>query len=308
MLDLGPQYDGDDAFTARMRRHQSWYRAAVLGVPSGVGPHANSLACYGNMLRAEDGERGLAFLSPEIAEMAIARQLELPSGIKRHRLLCNLMSSQPMCFNLFGPIVLGVPGSEALVAALVGCDDVRRVIRVFIEYAPAPASEYLHDLTSFDAFIEYERQDGRVYFAGIETKLTEPFSRKRYELDVRPAYRRWLAVPGAPWLEERWADLDDIGHNQLFRNHLLALALSTRDHGRYAGGAVVLVRHRDDAKCARALASYRACLENAEGFVDRPLDEIVRRWAPLVRGTQAEAWLTAFERRYVDLRESEAVG
>ena len=28
---IGPQYGGDSPFTARMRLHQSWYRAAVLG-------------------------------------------------------------------------------------------------------------------------------------------------------------------------------------------------------------------------------------------------------------------------------------
>lgn len=33
---LGPQYPDDDAFAARMRGHQSWYRAAVLAEPYGV--------------------------------------------------------------------------------------------------------------------------------------------------------------------------------------------------------------------------------------------------------------------------------
>lgn len=34
-LDLGPH---DNAFAARMRLHQSWYRVQVLGVPCGAAP------------------------------------------------------------------------------------------------------------------------------------------------------------------------------------------------------------------------------------------------------------------------------
>ena len=43
------------------------------------------------------------------------------------------------------------------------------------------------DNTSFDAFIEFELAEGGLGFAGIETKLTEPFSQKLYD---GPAYRR----------------------------------------------------------------------------------------------------------------------
>ncbi len=45
-----------------------------------------------------------------------------------------------------------------------------------IEYAPSPASEYLADVTSFDAFIDYERDTGERAFIAVETKLTDSFS------------------------------------------------------------------------------------------------------------------------------------
>jgi len=69
MSDLGPQPASDNRFTARMRLHQSWYRAEVRGVPCGTGPKAGHTSHYGNMLRKEDGERGLNFLTPEIAQL-----------------------------------------------------------------------------------------------------------------------------------------------------------------------------------------------------------------------------------------------
>lgn len=305
MLDLGPQYTDDDPFTARMRLHQSWYRAAVLELDYGVGPRAESTSRYGSMLRHEEGELGRNFLTPEIFAVASRRESEFSRGIDRHRLLCNLLSSQPMCFNLFVPIGEGMPGAATLVGALLDRDDVIRVVRVVIEHAPAPVKEYLGDRTSFDAFIEYQRADGGLYFAGIETKLTEPFSARRYPLAERPRYQRWMGQDGAPWRQDRLAELDDIGHNQLFRDHLLATAVAERDRARYAGGSLVLVRHSADAKCARAVATYRACLHDPNAFADRTLDDLVRRWKPLVRGTLSESWLAAFERRFVNLEESE---
>ena len=51
-LDLGTQYDLDDAFAQRMRAHQSCYRAAVLNVGAGVGPTTPSSTSYGNYLDA----------------------------------------------------------------------------------------------------------------------------------------------------------------------------------------------------------------------------------------------------------------
>lgn len=301
--ELGPQCSSDDAFTARMRLHQSWYRAHVLDVPCGVGPGRGSKTSYGNMLRHEDGERGLNFLTPDIAQLARMRQAELPAGIERHRLLCNMLSSPPMCFNLFAPIALDAALAPSLLAALID-EPVERVARVMFEHAPSPLAEYLDDGTSFDAFVEYRGPDGALRFVGIETKLTEPFSARRYALDQRAAYRRWIVNEG-PWRMDRLGDLDRVSHNQLFRDHLLAVAVATRDHETYRAGKLAIVRHREDTKCERSIASYQACLRPGSWYQDRTLDDIVSRWRPFVDGAWA-TWLDAFERRYVDMTASAA--
>jgi len=49
----GPQPASDNKFAARMRFHQSWYRATVLEVPYGTGPYTTSTTEYGNMLIEE---------------------------------------------------------------------------------------------------------------------------------------------------------------------------------------------------------------------------------------------------------------
>lgn len=102
--DLGPQYGQDPAFTARMRLHQSWWRANVLKVPCGYGPTETSGARYGNMLDQAAGSAGRNFLTPEIFAVA-QRRLAGGGRLERYHLFHNLLSSQPMAFNLFGPLV-----------------------------------------------------------------------------------------------------------------------------------------------------------------------------------------------------------
>ena len=104
-LDLGPQYGGDAPFAARMRRHQSWYRAQVLGVGCGTGPRPSSTARYGNMLTREDGDRGLNFVTPTAFAAARDRVAAGGGAVEPFRLFHNMLSSMPMCFNLFGPLI-----------------------------------------------------------------------------------------------------------------------------------------------------------------------------------------------------------
>ena len=104
-MNIGPQYAKDKRFTARMRFHQSWYRSKVLRVPYGIGPRSSNTTLYGNMLTHADGERGLNFLTPHIFEVAKRRLAMKKAAIEPFRLFCNMLSSQPMCFNLFGPLV-----------------------------------------------------------------------------------------------------------------------------------------------------------------------------------------------------------
>jgi hypothetical protein len=102
----GPRCSSDYAFTSRARFLQSWYRVNVLKQSDfGFGPEENSKTKYGNIL--VDGQKtGMNFLSREIFKYAQFRTQFLKSGetIKEYRLYNNMLSSQPMCFNLFYPL------------------------------------------------------------------------------------------------------------------------------------------------------------------------------------------------------------
>lgn len=295
---LGPQHPGDSAFTGRMRRHQSWWRATVLGVPHGVGPQRGG-APFGNFLTTADGERGLNFLTPAIHAAARARMAERKGTVDPYRLLHNLLSSQPMCFNLFGPLVADRALATTLMSALLP-GEVGEVLAVHLEYAPAPTSAHLADATAFDAFIDYRRPDGRLAFLGIETKLTEPFSQKTYDT---PAYRRWMTA-NSPWTAEGAAQVAHIDHNQLWRDHLLAISMLAQPTSQWSNGRLALVRHPLDADCAAVARRYRSLLRPGDdSFRELTLDHIVTTWLAAVNAPN-RPWLEAFNLRYLDLTAS----
>jgi len=301
-LELGPQYAKDSPFAARMRLHQSWYRARILGVPCGTGPNRNSSAFYGNMLTQEDGARGLNFLSPVIFDIARRSVAKGKGAIEPFRLFHNMLSSQPMCFNLFAPLVDNLDLATRL-WRLVLPNEVNRVLGVLIEYAPQPPGEYLDDKTAFDAYVEYERLDGKLAFVGIETKLTEPFGRSHYD---GPSYRRWMHGPGSPWRQDARDKVADKSHNQLWRDHLLAWAMLNHRCRPYERGLLMLVRHPDDGDCAAIVRGYRKLLrQDDDTFIDMPLDKLIGIWQRAPLAGEWRQWLARFEFRYLDLDASE---
>jgi hypothetical protein len=276
----------------------------VLRVPCGTGPKPSDTKRYGNMITREDGDRGLNFLDDGIFRVARSRIAEGVGTVEPFRLLCNLLSSQPMCFNLFGPLVEDPSLATTLWRALLG-PEVAEVVRVCIEHAPEPASEYLADRTAFDAFVEYRRTDGALCFTGVETKLTEPFSQHHYaSSDHR--YARWLDRPDIPWRTDALARVDAIAHNQLWRDHLLVFALRARAGSPYAAGALMLVRHDADSRCEQTVRGYQALLKAGDRtFLDLPLSRLVGAWQADLAGSAREIWIQAFQRRYLGLDQSD---
>ncbi len=294
----GPQYADDPRFTARMRLHQSWWRAQVLKVPFGLGPQASSTSRYGNMLRREEAEIGKNFLTDEIFAVAKARLAEGRGAVEPFRLLHNLLTSQAMCFNLFGPLAVNAERATRLVKSLLGADEVARVSRVAIEWAPDPAASYLGDRTAFDAVVEYERPDGSRALLGIETKLTDSFSQKAYDGEK---YRRWMRSVRSPFRPDAASKLATPRFNQVWRNHLLAIAVRDHAQSRYAAARSIVLHHPLDADARSVLASYRELLvAGDETFAAWTLDEVVRAFASAATPDEA-GWLADLQRRYLDL-------
>ena len=291
---IGEQCHGDGRFRRQMRLHQSWYRHEVLGVPYGAGPKKSDETYYGNMLTGNSAEAGLNFLTPEIHGLAKKRIAERSGAVEPFRLLRNMLSSQPMCFNLLGQVALDLELGTLLVRALWGTH-IERVTAVRFEWAPAPRGEFLNDRTAFDALIEYESHTGPG-FVGVETKLAEPFSPGEYDRDE---YRRWMP-PDGPWRPDAHPACSKRRYNQLWRDHLLAWALLSHSASEYVQGCLTVVHHPEDSQCHSTIGGYRELLQGEGTFQSFDLGQLVSAWRSYL-----PEWADKFEERYLALGKSE---
>ncbi len=293
----------DNGFKARMRFHQSWYRHHILGLSPGT--HTATKGLYGNILREEDALSGSNFLTSDIADYVEQRIPNMPRNNNFSRLRCNLLSSQPMCFNLFARLAMDHELAARLMRTLPGLPDDLTVTDVVIEFAPDPAA-HLQDKTAFDAWVEYVRPNDIRGFIGIETKLTESFSATEYDFSER--YAQWLTSSSWWWKPGSEEHFPDKKINQLWRNHLLAFSMLYQPDSSYDEAYGAVLYHDFDHACARSIAAYRPLLthEAAGTLLDWPLSLVISRWRCAIKSDCEQEWLDDLNLRYCDLAASQA--
>lgn len=165
-------------FTEICRQKQSKFREE-LNLPMGVGPWRTSTKRQINMI--EDGEHnGKNFVDAftfQYAKHRVATK-QKNETIDEYRLFNNLLSSQPMAFNLFCPLIhMLEQGKEkevtAIAKAIFPQIDIKEVTEVGLEFLHTDIENYLGDKTAMDAIIRYKDSEGRPCFIAIETKYTD---------------------------------------------------------------------------------------------------------------------------------------
>jgi hypothetical protein len=298
----GPLPKDKDAFTARCRLLQSWYRVEMLGQE--CGPWRRGAQPVGSSL--VDGEStGANFISETAFEYAKQRVADKAENhdltIEEFRLFNNMLSSQPMCFNLFAEFRAAVqetrPDATKVLAAIFSSSLIKSVTDVIVEMIPTPTKNYINDKTAFDAAIFYTDPNGQPGLASIETKYTDKLGKNpASKPDVQFELVRRLGVFTADALahyEERG------GFDQIVRNLLLTIAYAEK-HG-LATAANYVLAPSADVETPERIAELQSRL--TEPYRDKiewlPLEQVVER------GQTADAlWaadhLKQFYRRYLD--------
>ena len=291
------QVKGEKKWVKQYRLLQSWYRQKVLSAPPGKATSGRRRDLVGSMLD-EDWSRehpGKNFLDPEVAAYVEKRLLQIRAEggtADPDRLRRNLLSSQPLCFNLFGFLR---QRKDAAAAALQEALEITIADVTLIEVEWAPCPHPLCDRTAFDAYVEYRTGEGEPGFLGIETKYTERFSPKRYE---KTRYTEITEAPGSGFRPGAAEQLADPLTNQLWRNAMLAL-----EHQKSGfGEALSVVLHADgDEDIGEAIDTFRDQREPPETLLR------VVTYERLIAAIEAEAepdvadWCRRFRKRYLDL-------
>ncbi|MCU0672870.1 MAG: hypothetical protein MUE69_08790 [Myxococcota bacterium] len=291
---------GEKPFQARARLLQALWREAH-GLPiGGHGDHER----LGSHLALPEAKTSLAnFLTPTIAEVAKTslRTKQRGAVMQPTRLFGNLLSSQPLCFNLFGELAADLD-LAARVLRRLGRSDVAKVIAIRFEWSPGRGdARYTSDKSAFDVFVEYERahvptesrdseSEGRA-FLGFEVKYHETLGgkpgkhRARYD-EVADAMN--VFVPARDALRKNPLQ-------QIWCDHLLAGSMLLADP-EWTSGTSVLLYPKDNPQCADAIARYRRHLVSAETFDAWTLES----FANALRAETDATWVQAFDERYLD--------
>lgn len=229
----------------------------------------------GSRLSAYAAASGANFLAPELRKLTY-RELayrEPGATIDEHRVWSNMLSSQPLAFNLFGGLKLKPQLAHDVCHALWP-DLIAEVCHIQFEHSPARGDmRFTADATAFDVFISGRDAEGRNTFVAIEVKYSEalqegePRLRDRYEELTEDC--GLYADPSDPELRANPCQ-------QLWREHMLAQCLIS--HRLYDRGVFVCLAPRLNEPVRRACARYDAKLadrEDACRFEARTLEEVI---------------------------------
>ena len=278
------------------------------GWPAGSpAPGARSV---GSCLAADEAERlGWNFLTHAIfarARHEVDTYGSLPGSDPRHkvlktpRLFNNLLSSQPLCFNLFAEL-----DEDRQLASVVArrlwpgiVDEVRRIE---FEWSPGRANpKYLDNRSAFDVFIEHTTPSGGRGFLGIEVKYHEDL--KNRAGDVRGRARQ-VATQSGVFMEPDSPRMTEAPLNQLFLDHLLALSMLESDDG-WETGRFVFAYPAVNAVCHQAVGRYEDCLVDVATFEALTLEKII----DAILAASSDDWPREFRRRYLDYSRTLEVG
>lgn len=281
MLDIGPQSKSENAMTAKYRLLQSKYRAEVLNEDFGHGPHKNSKTRYGNML-VNGEETGSNFISRAAFEFAkekvFQKQHNKALTIDEFRLFNDMLSSMPMCFNLFSDLrqlLLNDPAEASRIAKLLFSEIswIEELVEVDVEFIPTPIEDYTNDKSAFDAMLIVEDQEGQKGLVSIETKYTDILGgNTAKDSETKNA----LVEQGGFFDEDLKGELRKNGYKQIHRNFLLTYAYAAKQGFKHFVNVVI-----SPAEDKLSVAEIEELRQQMTCYQDRilkiPLESVVGR-------------------------------
>ena len=302
---------GDNAFTRKARLLQSirrWQKHDKEGFREykGIKTFHGNLSINGN-------ETGSNFLHKEIFEY-VKKRIEDKKPyetIEEKRMMNNFLSSQPMAFNLFYPLMLITECEEGqrrlanvFNSLLKGAVSIDLVAEVGLEYIPDYYRECLNDKTAMDAYIRFVTKEGKRGIIAIETKYTDCLGKNEAsnpmparEAVMRNGIKKLFTKEGVDTIQSGTLKL-----NQVYRNFLLTECVRLHEGLDFSYSIVLAPKENksnkeDEEKLISILADG-----NKNKFQIFSLEDFVGK---LVKEFPEETIFKRFQHRYLDFRTAE---
>jgi len=289
----------DNVFQRRARLLQALWREEH-GLPIGL-HRGKPLGSRLPMPRAQ--ERLESYLTPTIRKVVrrevMDRERAAGKLFGRPRIFNDLLSSQPLCFNLFGELAEDLGLASRVFRRLLP-DRVARVAAIELEWSPGRGDErFTGDNSAFDVFVRCVAPDGQAGFVGIEVKYHE--SLRDAAAKLRPRYDQVARAMGA-FREDGLEELEARPLQQVWRDHLLAGSMLQAD-ARWARGLFVFLHPRDNDRCVEVVEQYGSCLVADDTFAVWTLEHV----ADALGAENAGAWVDAVRDRYLRFEKVDRV-
>jgi hypothetical protein len=275
----------------------------------------------------DDDERRLGhnFLTPGIRDQVITALEDPACGgvdqggrlIARQRLWSDLLSSQPLAFNLFGELAVDLGLATAVGRALWG-DRIEAVTAVCFEWSPGRDDpRYLANRSAFDVFIAYTTPRGGRGFVGIEVKYHENMRARAAKgigwYDENPRYREVAKVSTAfaqsaltrvadPAQRGSKESLGGTPLQQIWFDHLLALSMLESEDG-WEEGRFVFLHAAKNQRTVNAGERYAATLAEDTTFQSVTLEAFLAA----AQSVSDAGWLADFHERYLAMEPVETL-
>jgi hypothetical protein len=277
-------------FQRRARILQSVWREE-----QGYAPGMHKGKFLGSRLAMPEAQEKLSnYLDDDIREVVRAEVLD-PDRSKdklysKPRIFNDLLSSQPLCFNLFGKLQQNLAFASAVFSDLTA-GRVHRVTDIKFEWSPGRGSPiYTHDRSAFDVYVCYQTRNGGVGFIGVEVKYHENL---RGSVSHNPRYDEIADLMNC-FRSGCRPKFHQTPLHQIWRDHLLAGIHRLVDS--FEDGFFLFLYPKGNDKCTEAVGVYRECLSDEETFAAWTLEDI----AAAIQYRTKKEWINHFIDRYLN--------
>jgi hypothetical protein len=287
-------------FKRRARLHQSLWREK-MNFPIGSQPMLvkqgePSRPLGSRMELSFAKETGANFLSDSIRS-AVSDRLQNPQRhqtLNEHRLFGDLLSSMPMCFNLFG--TLSADLELANISVHSWWPDVPgKVGAVHFEWSPGRSIPglYLENRSAFDVAFELELENGGRGILGVETKYHEDCKAEAIPSTERCNRYTKVSCVSNTFIDNANDEIIGTDLQQIWLDHLLALSILQERPQKWSWSKFVLVHPAKNSSYQRAIDRYKKCLKSNESFEVSTIESL------LEKGVLEKNFSLAFTERYL---------
>lgn len=299
----------DNLYKAYYRYLQSLWRVRMnLPVKKPEGLRDEDV--YGNYIAVDKGN----FMTDAIHNLA---EYEMSNKgdrlINENRMRHNLLSSQPLCFNLFGELKMNT--DKALQFFNILYDNYFSSIdNIEFEYNPARSDPRLTgDRSAFDVFVEYTSTEDKSGFIGIEVKYSETLFEgkdevkrtleKQYCGENRTRRDRYIELSEGLFKPNSIIELVTLPYFQIWRDHLLAVSMLKAFPDKYDEGLFMFLAPYGNKLCRDGVNRYIELLQKREGLDSNFCHAWLEDYISTLDAVYNEDWTKNMKQRYLGLEQ-----